>query len=323
MEVWGGNQAADNGVSMAGIDAWVLGRPFQNAEGGGDVHYVSSCATGRITRVLLADVSGHGPTVSGVARSLRDLMRRYINFVDQSRLVKSLNKEFNALADAGNFATAVVATYFSPTGCLTICNAGHPRPLLFSAKDRAWRVLDAKSALGVTDHVAANIPLGIADGVHYDQLTIRLRRGDLLLLYTDALVEAKDGANNLLGERGLLDLVRGIDPTEPPSFLQTLLTRIEAPAGPLCDDATLLLLRPNGLAPQVTIGEMLGAFGRFLRLVYRRVRGDDALIPWPEISLVNIGGAILKPLNRLWGGKPDGSLAITSTDGESKSDHTN
>src|SRR5437899_11480300 len=80
MEVWGGNQAVDSGVVMVGLDAWVFSRPFeQSQEGGGDVYYVSSCATGRITRLLVADVSGHGSAVCDVAGQLRSLMRRNIN----------------------------------------------------------------------------------------------------------------------------------------------------------------------------------------------------------------------------------------------------
>ena len=47
MEVWGGNQPADSGVIMPGLDAWVYSRPHGEATAGGDVHYVSSCATGR------------------------------------------------------------------------------------------------------------------------------------------------------------------------------------------------------------------------------------------------------------------------------------
>jgi hypothetical protein len=55
MEVWGGNALIDTSVSISGLDAWVYSKPFENGEAGGDVHYVSSCATGRITRLLLAD----------------------------------------------------------------------------------------------------------------------------------------------------------------------------------------------------------------------------------------------------------------------------
>ena len=47
-------------------------------------YYASSCAAGRITRLLLADVSGHGKSVAAIAADLRLLMRRFINRWDQA-----------------------------------------------------------------------------------------------------------------------------------------------------------------------------------------------------------------------------------------------
>ena len=56
MEVWGGSQLTARGVELGGLDAWVYSKPFGHAKRGGDVYYASSCATGRISRLLLADV---------------------------------------------------------------------------------------------------------------------------------------------------------------------------------------------------------------------------------------------------------------------------
>ncbi len=92
LEVWGGNEAVDQGVVVPGLDAWLYSRPFEGHSAGGDLHYVSSCAAGLVTRVLVADVSGHGEMVSDMARKLRELMRRYVNYIDQTRLVQSLNQ---------------------------------------------------------------------------------------------------------------------------------------------------------------------------------------------------------------------------------------
>src|SRR4051812_20634298 len=98
MEVWGGNQVVDSGVVMAGLDAWVFCRPFGASDAGGDVYYVSSCATGRITRLLVADVSGHGAAVCDVAGQLRSLMRRHVNHIDQQRFVEQMNEQFTAMS---------------------------------------------------------------------------------------------------------------------------------------------------------------------------------------------------------------------------------
>ena len=92
LEVRGGNCRTNELFEMVGLRAWVFSRPHAGADGGGDVHYISSCASGRITRMLLADVSGHGAGVGVVAEGLRDLMRKNINYVNQTRLVREMNQ---------------------------------------------------------------------------------------------------------------------------------------------------------------------------------------------------------------------------------------
>ena len=107
MEIWGGSSAVERSASTPGLDLWVWSRPYQQTGGGGDVHYVSLCGGGLITRLILADVSGHGASVADMARSLRDLMRRNINSKSQSRFVRDLNRQFTELAKMSRFATAV------------------------------------------------------------------------------------------------------------------------------------------------------------------------------------------------------------------------
>ncbi len=73
------------------------------------------------------------------------LMRRHINTANQTRFAVDLNRAFSNLDLDGRFATAVLATYFAPTDHLIICNAGHPRPLLYRAAGNTWDLLDAKT----------------------------------------------------------------------------------------------------------------------------------------------------------------------------------
>ena len=129
MEIWGGNRAVEQAAATPGLDIWVSSRPHAAAALGGDVYYMSLCGGGSITRFILADVSGHGDAVADVAKALRDLMRRNITWKDQDGLVRALNRQFAELSGMNRFATAVVATYLTAGDSLTVCNAGHPRPL--------------------------------------------------------------------------------------------------------------------------------------------------------------------------------------------------
>jgi sigma-B regulation protein RsbU (phosphoserine phosphatase) len=190
MEVWGGNTSAEMTVAMPGLDAWVFSRPYGDEAAGGDVHYLSSCGTGRITRLLVADVSGHGERVSNTAVRLRSLMRRFVNYVDQTRFVEQMNREFATLEATGAFATSVVATYWGPTRSLDVCNAGHPRPLWYRARKSQWQLLIEPRAPAPGDRSPINLPLGVVEPTVYEQFGVRLHAGDLVLLYTDSLIEA-------------------------------------------------------------------------------------------------------------------------------------
>lgn len=290
MEVWGGNQPVDSGVVMAGLDAWVFSQPHAGAQAGGDVHYVSSCATGRITRLLVADVSGHGSVVSETSQSLRRLMRRYVNYIDQMQFVGALNQQFSTLSRNGTFATAVAATFFAPTGELSVCNAGHPPPMLYRKKTRQWSVLERERRERSSS--ARNLPLGILDLADYDQYSLRLHTGDLVLFYTDSLIESKDERGEWLGVEGLLEVVRALDTSAPEELVPNLITALRSRGDHNLseDDVTILLFRPNGLAPRAPFLQRVVAPLRVLGGVLRSWLPGGEPAPWPEFSLANLLG---------------------------------
>src|SRR5262249_39315878 len=205
MEIWGGIEPVESRVQTPGLDLWVYSRPFEGDEQGGDVHFVTLCGGGIITRMVVADVSGHGSSVAEFSSKLRSLLRKHINHKSQTRLVKRLNQEFAEMARLRRFATAVVATYLTSTDELAISNAGHPRPLHFRAADGTWSLLVPQAA---SPGQLAHLPLGLEDERHYGATRFMLGRGDLAEFYTDALIEAADGAGQLLGEAGLLETAR-------------------------------------------------------------------------------------------------------------------
>lgn len=299
LEIWGGNQPFDNAVVVPGLDAWVYSKPYGQSDAGGDVYYVSSCATGRITRLLLADVSGHGAVVSETARALRSLMQRYVNFIDQTAFVRSMNTKFAEMSDAGTFATAIVSTFFAPTNELSLCIAGHPPPLHFRASDGTWSLLH---------DAAGNIPLGIDDISDWSQFTVRLGVGDLVVCYTDSLMESYDSNGEMLGAAGLLAIAQSLKVTDPQQAIPILLQAIvDRAAGNLSqDDVTVLLFRPNGTSKAAPFMQRAMAPLRVSWAVIKAAVTGKGPIPWPEFSLMNLGGPMFARMNRRKGdhGKP-------------------
>ncbi len=273
MEIWGGNEAVDDAISVAGIDAFVHSKPHADSGQGGDIYYVSVCGAGMISRFLIADVAGHGEGVGELATKLRRLMRKHIGSPNPSHLAVRLNNEFGRVSDDGRFATALVMTYFAPSDHLIVTNAGHPSPLWYEASSKAWSVLSADDerirASGSESVGVRDLPLGIIDGTEYQQLAIPLGKDDIVVAYTDSLVEASNAQGAQLGEAGLLELVRDVDTGD----VSTLGTRIEAAvaeyrdAAQAEDDLTVLVLSHNAGSPaKQGLAEKIRVLGRMVGL---------------------------------------------------------
>ena len=295
MEVWGGHSVFAGAVSLPGNDVTLSCEPYNGDAQGGDIYYLSNCAAGIITRFVLADVAGHGAKVASLAATLRDLMRRHINTADQSRLARALSTAFGKASPDGRFATAILLTYFAPSDHLIVCNAGHPRPLWYRARMGTWQLLDNKN---VTTEGLSNIPLGIAEPTTYDQMSVRLGSGDLVLIYTDSLIEAKGEDRRQLGEAGLLGVVRTLDPTRPETLISSLLEAIRGVAGTdFGDDVTALLLRPNSLKPKAgPLTALMAAWRISKSAVLSIFTREPAGLP--QANVPNIGGAMIGRLNR-------------------------
>lgn len=270
MEVWGGNTQADDSFSLAGLQLYLHSLPYKESLTGGDVFYLSSCASGRITRILLADVSGHGEAVSSVAVNLRNLMRKNINTVRQSRLVRAMNQQFTEASEddeticGGGFATAVICTFFSPTRSLQFTNAGHPIPLVFRSSSQHWEemIANRENETGIVD-----TPLGIVDEAEYPASSVTLGVGDMVLIVSDAYTESLDGDGRQLGTAGFQRVVEQLDVTKPEGFLTELRDRIhqlhkDNLSG---DDATAMLFQADGSQPSLRDN---------LMAPYRLIRGS-------------------------------------------------
>lgn len=293
MEVWGGNFRADTHVEMGGLDAWVVSRPLQGATQGGDVHYMSSCATGRIARMLLADVSGHGQQVARISDQLCRLMRKFVNFIDQSHFVEGLNQSFHDLKVESNFATALVISWFGPNRELTVSNAGHPIPLLYCHATKSWSFLaEAEASL---DPRPQNVPFGVIPDVGYDEVRCQLAPGDQLLCFSDGLIETLGEGSARLGQEKLHEMLNKWGEDDPSKIIHTLTEMVEADCD---DDLTLMLLRPTDDRPWGGTKAKLMAPIHIAKGIVQAIGDKERPVPWPEFSLANLGGALMGCLNR-------------------------
>jgi len=251
LELRGGNQAAVYQADLPGLDAWISCRPLLPANRGGDLYYLSVCSQGSISRIILADVSGHGESVSNLAERLRDALREHADHWDQSALIRQLNDSFLTISTGGRFATAVLLSHYVDTGEMLFTNAGHLPPLWFRSAAREWTLLQEETPYSKE---VADLPLGIIPGTSYSQSAIQLEPGDLLLLYTDGIVEPRNDSGERLGLEGLLALARGLpcgSASETGTVLVEAVARFRGLAA-AADDETIIALRrrPSSEVPE-------------------------------------------------------------------------
>src|ERR1700685_3624490 len=207
LELRGGDHSAAYSAELPGLAGWVSCRPLRPSPRGGDLYYLSACSHGVIARVAIADVAGHGATVSAAAVRLHDALRQYVDHWDQSELIRDLNDTFLKGAERSQFATAFLASFYSGSGELLFTNAGHVPPLWYRAGAKEWSFLSDSTPLSKE---IVDLPLGLISGTSYSQTAVQLETGDLLLLYTDGISEARDESGTQLGLQRLLSITRDL-----------------------------------------------------------------------------------------------------------------
>jgi phosphoserine phosphatase RsbU/P len=246
LELRGGNHSAAYAAELPGLAGWVSCRPLRPSPRGGDLYYLSVCRNGAVARVVLADVAGHGEAVSSAAVRLHDALRQHVDHWDQSTLIRQLNDSFLKGAQGLQFATALLASFYSDSGELLFTNAGHVPPLWYRTATGEWSLLYDSTPLSKE---IVDLPLGLIAGTSYRQTAVQLDPGDLLLLYTDGIVESSDESGTQLGLQRLLAIAREL-PTESAvaagKGLVSAVARFRGTVPPADDETVIALQRRTG-----------------------------------------------------------------------------
>ena len=244
-QIVGSNLATSKAFRAEGLDIYVQSAPYSNnRRGGGDVYHVTTCESeekGKVTRLTLADISGHGEEAADLAVSLTNSLQKNVDRVSQSGFVQRVNEEFSKTLPGDRFATAVVATYFVSQKRLALGVAGHPNPLLFRSADQRWYKVDEQAV--ENENRLLNVPFGISEGSAFPTRNIQIEDGDMFVLYSDAFSESVDREGGLLGVDGMLEILNSLISIAPENLISRLRSEIRSlnASNLIDDDATLIL----------------------------------------------------------------------------------
>jgi hypothetical protein len=190
-----------------------------------------------VLHLALFDAMGHGLSAAGLATfALSAYRHSRRGGVDLAGTYATMDAAIAEQFPGDGFVTGLIARLDVATGALTWMSAGHPPPVVIR-DDRRTRVLETRpgTPLGVQDGEAGAPEIGCE----------ALEPGDMLLLHSDGLTEARVDGGGRLGVDGLLQFVQreAAAAEVAPETLRRLRHAIAGPdSGRLEDDATGLLV---------------------------------------------------------------------------------
>ena len=217
--------------SVAGYDIACRGLPAQRV--GGD-YYDFITIDGDRTALCLGDVSGHGMPAALLMANLQATIRsQAMAALSPAECMRRSNRLLFRTTDAGRFATCFYGVLEAGDGRLTYSNAGQDHPLLFRANGDAVAL------------ARGGLMLGAYEEPSYDEDSVTLEPGDLLILYSDGVTEVFDSQQREFGIEGLMAAAHGARHRSADQILEEILAAAGAHAdlGAQADDMTLVVLR--------------------------------------------------------------------------------
>jgi len=187
--------------------------------------------------ISICDVTGHGTGPALLATRVSSEVRR-LTFENHPprEIVRLLNAFLvNHFSDGGLQVSFFAARVELDRRRMAYSGGGHPGPFLIRCNgSRRVEVLRSQNMLlGLTEQCMSGEP----------EHSVTVESGDRLLLYTDGITEAETTDSRILGENGLLDIVRCLTLGNVLEVVDQISERVaQQRSGPPRDDMTLLVL---------------------------------------------------------------------------------
>jgi sigma-B regulation protein RsbU (phosphoserine phosphatase) len=194
--------------------------------------------------IALGDVSGKGMFAGLLAANLQARVQSIASRFGSNikELMGEINRLMYSCIDSNRYATLFFGLYDDNTRSLTYVNAGHNPPLLFRPKpsDPSDRQTYSVRRLEATGTVVGMLPNAL-----YEQRTVALEPGDILIAFTDGLTEARNAAAEEFGETRVESAVAQFAGSAAVPLCGHVLDEVRKFSGgtPAHDDLTLIVAK--------------------------------------------------------------------------------
>jgi sigma-B regulation protein RsbU (phosphoserine phosphatase) len=210
----------------------VAGVAVASSEVGGD--YYDFSGTAERAWLAIGDVAGHGLSAALLMASMRTAVRLLLDTdTDPADVAARLDRVLLLESLPSQFVSAVLCVVDLRTGTLRYCNAGHHPPLHLSTD-------------GTAELIGGGRPLGILAGSEYRSREVTLAPGDVVVFYTDGLVEEPGRDGEEFGIGRLEESVREVFDASPDEMIEHTRRKMQSHKGRRRsnrDDVTLMIAR--------------------------------------------------------------------------------
>lgn len=200
---------------------------------GGDFYDIFEIEHGKIG-IVIGDVSGSGIEAAALTAVVKNTIKAhaYENGTPASVMAKT-NDLIVRVTPASIFVTVFFGVLETDTGKLTYCSAGHP-PAIVKRREAGVELLTEQSPM-----------IGAFSGLSYQDGKEILKEGDILILYTDGVIEARSD-DELFGAERLAVFIENLMPAPSKEIPQAIFNQvIDFSDGKLLDDVALLSISPG------------------------------------------------------------------------------
>jgi len=198
--------------------------------------------------LAVGDISGKGLPASLMMTQLSAFLRAMGDrrVPDWGALALRLNARMNEVRDGNRYATLFVGSLNPANGDMRYVNAGHNPPLLVPADGSPVKRLEPTGPM-----------VGLLPGATFCEGHATMNPGDVLIIFTDGVVEAENVHGKELGEAPLIEVVRENPGTSADELFEKLMVRTleHMDGGGFKDDVTLVVIRRLDTPTTPSLGE--------------------------------------------------------------------
>lgn len=202
---------------------------------GGDLYDFMGYSLSR-TAIVIGDVSGKGAPAAIYAALVSGILRSHAPIEPApAEMLSAVNFSLGERRIEAQFVSLIYAVWDDESRTLRVSNSGLPRPIYCHG--------------GKTSIIeATGLPLGLFDEAEYDEFTFKAKPGDMFVLFSDGILDARNKAGDLFGRGRVEHIVKANCDASADTVVKAIFSAVaEHTAGEEAfDDQTIVVIRVKG-----------------------------------------------------------------------------